>query len=176
VDHLEERLCGHEDVGESAVTLSRDIQIQPMSDDIEAMAEFMRKECLTQAHRAEAFGEIDVAPAAFFFDREKTHIEWCVVCDENGALCKLQELWQYGVDGCRVRNIVVADLMNLFRFPGDWLFRIHKMHKWHIISNDAVLDAHPCDLNNLFALQRIEAGRFEIEDREGGQRSHGHGL
>lgn len=176
MNHLEERFCGHKDVGKSAVAMREDIQIQPMSNDIETVAEFMRKERLTQSHGAKTFREIDVAPAAFLFDFQKTHIEWCIVCDENGTLCKLQELWQYGVDGSCMRDILIADLMNLFCFPWDRAFRIDESYEGLIFANDAVLNAYARDFNDFFPLQRIKTGRFEIENRERREGGHGHGL
>lgn len=146
------------------------------TEDVEAVAEFLGVERLAQLHRAEALGKVDVAPAVLLLHFEEAEVEVCVVGDEEGIFCEVEELREDHFHGGRVCDFFICDLIHPARFEGDIALGVDERGERFFAQYLAVFQPHTGDFDDAVTLPRVESGCLNIKNREGWERRHVAGL
>ena len=139
------------------------------------MAEFARVQRLAQAHGAAAFGKIHITPAKLLFHFQETHVELRIVREQDRSLCKCQELREHVFDLGSMCYFFIADLVDLFCFPGDLPVRIHKRDEDFVL-DQPVFYAYSGDLYDAVPSLWVQPRGLNIEHGDGWEEGHRSGL
>ncbi len=161
---------GH--IRQRAMAIERHLQVKALAEHIEGMAEIRGVQTPAEHHRAQALGEIGVAPAELLLRVQEAHVELRIVRDEDRSLRELQELREDNVDGRREFHCCFINFIHLPRVPRNLAFGIHERHKRGLLLKNAILHTHSRDFDDPMAPQCIESRGLDVEDSEGGEVGH----